>query len=110
MNGKVSSKYLYLASCLAVSHSYCHARLQIHGGVRRGQNWLGQNFFVSLYSIFLVSGLIGRAKRALHTSESQLRSDMYICLYHQKFKGQSVPISLKVNACPFPAAMFKLQH
>ena len=38
------------------------------------------------------TSVIGRAKRALHTSESQLRSDMYICLYHQKFKGQCVSI------------------
>ena len=40
-----------------------------------------------------------------HTSESQLRSDMYICLYMSK-----VQRSMRVNACPFPAAMFKRQH
>ena len=55
---------------------------------------------VAEHTIFSIKILIGRAKRALHTSESQLRSDMYICLYHK----------VKVNACPFPAAMFKRQH
>ena len=35
--------------------------------------------------------VIGRAKRALHTRESQFRSNMYIFI-SQKFKGQSMSI------------------
>ena len=54
--------------------------------------------FLGLLQPFVI--FIGRAKRALHTSESQLRFDMYMFI-SQKFK---------VNACPFPAAMFKRQH
>ena len=50
--------------------------------------------------------IIGKSKKSLgersepHTSESQLRSDMYICLYHQKFKGQCVSIqrSMRVHS------------
>ena len=45
--------------------------------------------------------LLGERSEPLHTSKSQLRSDMCICLYHK---------SSKVNACPFPAAMFKRQR
>ena len=62
---------------------------------------------VVLVKIFLVwfvvnisCVVIGRAKRALHTGESQLRSDVYMFI-SQKFKGQCVSI---------PAAMFKRQH
>ena len=48
--------------------------------------------FIYLFIYLLIYLFIGRAKRALHTSESQLRSDMYICLYHKVNASRSMRV------------------
>ena len=57
---------------------------------------LSQNTIMIFICLLLLFRLWYWASEASpHTSESQLRSDMYICLYHQKFKGQCVSIPSK---------------
>ena len=70
-------------------------KAKVQGSFKRPKTWERKNDQSVGYH------LLGERSEPLHTSESQLRLDMCICLYHK---------NSKVNACPFPAAMFKRQH